>query len=185
MPKKLERRYDGEGNIPTLTIRRVGHPAAWVGPRASFRVVPLRRAESGTHRSFKDGPPAWPKKVSSGRFEDAPRSQTGHPSAALRTSGAPVKPKARTWATRRARSALYANVARRAKDFVWTKVQEKGRLHFSRFEDAFAANLRKRRRSKQTQREAVATSGGERFAPPVPVPEKYTPIQSDVQEKAK
>src|SRR5271154_709413 len=28
------RRYDGRGNIPTLIIQRVGHPAAWVGPRA-------------------------------------------------------------------------------------------------------------------------------------------------------
>jgi len=51
-------RYDGRGNIPTLTIQRVGHPAAWIGLRASFRVVPMRRAESGTYRSSKDGPPA-------------------------------------------------------------------------------------------------------------------------------
>ncbi len=53
------RRYDGRGNIPTLTIQRVGHPAAWIGPRASFRVAPLRCVESDTYRNFKDGPPAW------------------------------------------------------------------------------------------------------------------------------
>ena len=52
------RRYDGGGNIPTLTTQRVGRAAAWVGLRASFRVAPMRCAESGTYRSFKDGPPA-------------------------------------------------------------------------------------------------------------------------------
>jgi hypothetical protein len=48
-------RYNGRANIPTLTIQRVGHPAAWVGPRASFRVVPMRCLESGAYRSFEDG----------------------------------------------------------------------------------------------------------------------------------
>jgi hypothetical protein len=41
------------------TRERVGHPAAWVGPRASFGVAPLRSAESGTYRNLKDGPPAF------------------------------------------------------------------------------------------------------------------------------
>ena len=52
------------------------------------------------------------------------RSSIDLPSSTNRRPGSPVC---------RGLGALYANVARRAKNFIWTKVQEKDRLHFSRF----------------------------------------------------